>query len=101
MLGEVGLDRACRVPFEQLATPRGLSPFTIPLNHQIAILEAQVDLAVEFGCNISVHSVKAQGATLDFLSRMKTKHGDRWNEISIDLHSCGLSKETWLDIEVI
>ncbi|KIK07248.1 hypothetical protein K443DRAFT_673506 [Laccaria amethystina LaAM-08-1] len=99
MLGEVGLDRACRVPFEHLATPRVLSPFTIPLNHQITILEAQVDLAVEFGRNISIHSVKAQGATLDFLSRMKTKHGDRWNEISIDMHSCGLSKETWLDIE--
>ena len=101
MLGEVGLDRACRVPFEHLATPRVLSPFTIPLNHQIVILEAQVDLAVEFGRNISLHSVKAHGATLDLLSRMKTKHGDRWNEISIDLHSCGLSKETWLDIEVI
>lgn len=32
---------------------------------------------------------------------MKTKYGRKWTNISVDLHSCGLSPETWKEIEVI
>jgi Tat protein secretion system quality control protein TatD with DNase activity len=101
MLGEVGLDRAFRVAFDYFASPRQLTPFTIPFDHQLAVLEAQLDIAVELGRNVSLHSVKAQKATLDLLERMARRHGDEWNKISIDMHSCGFSVQMWTDVEVL
>lgn len=101
MVGEVGLDRAFRVPVDYHATPRVLTSFSIPIEHQLTVLEAQLELAVELGRNVSMHSVKAQQATIDLLERMKKKHGaERWNRISVDMHSCGLSPQTWRDLEV-
>lgn len=101
MLGEVGLDRVFRVPLDYLALPRQLTPFIIPYDHQLAILEAQLDLAVELGRNVSMHSVKSQLGTTALLEKMQEKHGELWNRISIDMHSCGLSPETWREIEVL
>lgn len=110
MLGEVGLDRICRIPYSHPApTPyaahdpsgkRELSPFSIPLDHQLAVLEAQLDLAVELGRNVSLHSVKAQEATVKLLKKMAEKHGARWSAISVDLHSCTLSAQTLKDVLV-
>lgn len=77
-----------------------LSPFHVPLEHQLAILEAQVGLAIEQRRNISMHSVKAQQASSDLLKRLAERHGDSFYQISLDLHSCGLSAETWGDIQV-
>lgn len=101
MVGEVGLDRAFRVPVDYYASPRVLTSFSIPLEHQLTLLEAQLELAVELGRNVSIHSVKAQQATTDLLAKMKKKHGaEIWNRISVDMHSCGLSPQTWRDLEV-
>ena len=72
----------------------------MPLTHQVAVLEAQLALAVELRRNVSMHSVKAQQATLDLLARMKARHGCAWESISVDMHSCGLSAQTWAAIEV-
>ncbi|TCD64062.1 hypothetical protein EIP91_004570 [Steccherinum ochraceum] len=108
MLGEVGLDRSARIPFTPpspvpyaLHDPekKELSPFTVPLEHQLKVIEAQLELAVELGRNISMHSVKAQQATVDLLDRMAKRFGEKWTRVSIDLHSCGLSAQTWRDIE--
>ncbi|KAJ2931895.1 hypothetical protein H1R20_g5199, partial [Candolleomyces eurysporus] len=99
MVGEVGLDRSFRVPFDYFAEERKLTPFTIPVEHQMAILEAQLDLAVEFKRNASVHSVKAQQATVEFLHKLAKRHGESWYRISVDMHSCGFSSEAWRDIE--
>ncbi|KAG2155494.1 hypothetical protein DEU56DRAFT_310681 [Suillus clintonianus] len=99
MLGEVGFDRAFRVSYDYFSSPGELSPFTTPFEHQLAILEAQLDLAAELGRNISMHSVKSQMATVELLDRMADRHGERWMKISIDIHSCGLSPQTWLSIE--
>ncbi|KAG7452247.1 Metallo-dependent hydrolase [Guyanagaster necrorhizus] len=99
MLGEVGLDRAFRIPYDYAAFPRELTSFTVPIDHQLAILEAQVDLAVKLRRNISLHSVKAQMNTTEFLNRMSQRHGRNWSKISIDLHSCGLSPQLWRDME--
>ncbi|KAH7886043.1 hypothetical protein F5I97DRAFT_1195195 [Phlebopus sp. FC_14] len=99
MLGEVGLDRAARIPVDYFSRPLELTPFTIPLQHQLTILEAQIDLAVELGRNISMHSVKSPQVTSDLFDRMRKKHGARWPQISIGLHSCGISPETWRAIE--
>lgn len=99
MLGEVGLDRSFRVPFDYFASPRELTPFVIPLHHQLVILEAQLDLAVELGRNVSLHSVKSQLCTTELLQKMQQKFHDGWPRINIDLHSCGLRPGTWRDIE--
>ncbi|KDQ63113.1 hypothetical protein JAAARDRAFT_367303 [Jaapia argillacea MUCL 33604] len=102
MLGEVGLDRSARVPFPASATssyPRGLSPFTIPIEHQREILEQQLDLAIELKRNVSIHSVQAQQTTLEVFRKMKDKWNEKWDAISADLHSCGVSAETWKRIE--
>ena len=101
MLGEVGLDRVFRVPLEYFASPRHLTPFTIPLAHQVAILEAQMEVAIELGRNISMHSVKSQQATMELLNKMKARFGENWNRISVDMHSCGFNPQTWRDIEVL
>ncbi|CAE6438051.1 unnamed protein product [Rhizoctonia solani] len=99
MLGEVGIDRAFRVRFPPNEGDTKLSPFTVPQEHQLAILEAQIAIAVELGRNISLHSVKASGATTDLFKKMRSKHGVAWEKINIDLHSCTLSGETWKIIE--
>ncbi|KAH7910444.1 hypothetical protein BJ138DRAFT_1152894 [Hygrophoropsis aurantiaca] len=99
MLGEVGLDRSFRVPFDYFSSPRELSPFAVPIQHQLTVLEAQIDLAIELERNISMHSVKAQKATVDLFERIHKKYAMSWRRISLDLHSCGLSPQSWLDIE--
>lgn len=101
MLGEVGLDRAFRIPWSSgVDVPRRLSNFTVPLSHQLAILEAQLNVAIALKRNVSLHSVKAQQATLNFLDNMAKKHGEAWDRISIDMHSCGLSSQMWTTLEV-
>lgn len=101
MVGEVGLDRSARIPYSQEGeNQKRLSPFKTPIDHQVAVLEAQLDVAVELRRNISFHSVDAQGITVDILKRMKQKHGDGWLNINVDMHSCGLSVDTWKSIEV-
>ncbi|KXN88838.1 Cut9-interacting protein scn1 [Leucoagaricus sp. SymC.cos] len=99
MVGEVGLDKSVRVAYDYDATPRELTPFNIPLDHQISIIEAQIDLAVELGRNVSVHSVHSPQATIELLDRLAWKHGDAFYRISVDIHSCSLSPDTWKTIE--
>lgn len=47
-----------------------------------------------------MHSVRAQQATVDLLNSLKSKYGEDWVKVSLDLHSCGLSAETWSAVEV-
>lgn len=102
MLGEVGIDRSFRIPFPQhnIGERRKLSDFTVPSEHQIHILESQLQLAIELQRNVSMHSVKAQQTTLQLVDRMSKKYGDAWDMISVDMHSCGLSPEMWTALQV-
>ena len=100
LLGEVGLDRAFRIAYDYDATPRILTSFTVPFEHQLKIFEAQLELAVELKRNMSWHSVKAPDATLQQLERMANKFGDKFWDVSVDIHSCGFSAQMWKDIEV-
>ncbi|KXN88839.1 Cut9-interacting protein scn1 [Leucoagaricus sp. SymC.cos] len=99
MVGEVGTDRSFHVPFDFYERPRRKTPFNVPIDHQLAILEAQLDAAVKLGRNTSIHSVHLQQATADLLDRLAEKHGESFYCISFNLHSCGLSSETWRVIE--
>jgi Tat protein secretion system quality control protein TatD with DNase activity len=109
MLGEVGIDRAARIPWAGTVDAassvggtngRTLSPFSTPFAHQLAILEAQLALAVELRRNVSLHSVKASAQTREMFDKMAATHGAAWFAISVDVHSCTLSPEVWLGIEV-
>lgn len=86
MLGEVGLDASARLrwPVEargiweemygkgrkELEPAPGegeewkrLTPFKVPIAHQRAVLEAQMEIAIELGVNISFHSVACAGTS--------------------------------------
>ncbi|KAL1836016.1 hypothetical protein VTJ49DRAFT_5687 [Mycothermus thermophilus] len=98
MIGEVGLDKAFRLPWpwgvsqggagqeeskkgeqqpQQQATPeitpggregRMLSPHHVRMPHQVRVLEAQLRLAGELGVPVSVHGVQAHGVLFDVLA---------------------------------
>lgn len=84
MLGEVGLDGGARMRWPQTArhlyeekhpgpiaddtvVEEGhegwtrLTPFKVSMQHQKAIVELQLEVAIELGVNVSFHSVAAAG----------------------------------------
>lgn len=94
LLGEVGLDRSFRLPAPPGAATR-LVPLQTPLEHQMALLEAQVRIAVELGRSVSMHSVRAAGPTLAFLDRLYA-HADA---PPLVLHSCTMSPESIVQVQ--
>ncbi|EPQ26760.1 uncharacterized protein PFL1_05739 [Pseudozyma flocculosa PF-1] len=133
ILGEVGIDRAFRIPRKRwsydpfsgnatknnthtccskhadgpngslgdddddaTATARTTKPkltrLKTPLPHQLAIVRAQISLAVELGRNVSFHSVQASGATLDLMRELHLLHPGGFSlgmrDINVSFHSC-------------
>lgn len=89
LVGEVGIDKAFRLPNEWLPhetecrdlsqTPgsrqgRKLSPYRVQLDHQKVILEAQLRLAARLGRPVSMHSVQAHGAVYEILQKLWSGH---------------------------
>ncbi|MDI1485459.1 MAG: Cut9-interacting protein scn1 [Ramalina farinacea] len=83
LIGEVGLDRAFRIPGTELldeeyekdpaSTPGGregrrLSRYRVDMNHQRSILLAQLNLAGELQRPVSVHGVAAHGTVYETLA---------------------------------
>lgn len=88
MLGEVGLDASARLRWPTEARHvweemygkgeansregeengseewKRLTPFKVPISHQRAVLEAQMEIAIELGVNISFHSVACAGTSI-------------------------------------
>lgn len=110
LLGEVGLDKAFRIPLPsppkdsstttdntnaiELTSPLRTSPLATPISHQGAVLKAQVLLAIELKRNVSFHSVRAPQDTVDFLKMIAKEAGEEFERIHLCLHSFGGSAET-------
>jgi Tat protein secretion system quality control protein TatD with DNase activity len=94
LVGEIGLDRAARLPVFKTAdleegkvykhsdgdyTPgtredRPLSPYRVTMEHQKVILTAQLQLAAKHRRPVSVHSVQAHGVVFDILQSLWAGH---------------------------
>ncbi|BFZ53351.1 Cut9-interacting protein scn1 [Savitreella phatthalungensis] len=85
MLGEVGLDKAFRIPdprtksSDDSSGSRGrLTKHQTDMSHQVAVLEAQLATATKFQRAVSLHGVQAHGAlhhVIDKLWRQSVQAG--------------------------
>lgn len=119
MLGEVGLDKAFRLPVPRSSFPaaptseqnseektdwqvppsdrkkRAFTNLKVPMGHQVAFLRAQLEVAFSLSRNVSFHSVQAQGPTVDLISSLgQTSPQFTKSKSKICMHSYGGSAET-------
>lgn len=99
MLGEVGLDRSFRIPFPATDAKSDRSDYKqakrftnlkVPMEHQLKLLNTQLEVAFELDRNVSFHDVQAHGAVMDLLASL-AKTSDKWkhSRSKICLHSFG------------
>ncbi|KAK4051946.1 Cut9-interacting protein scn1 [Microbotryomycetes sp. JL201] len=103
MVGEVGLDKAFRIPNPPPAIQDGQlrpknSDLQTPVRHQLAIVKAQIKVAVRLKRHVSLHCVRAAGETVALLGWCK-KELSEFERIHVCLHSFGGSPESAIQIQ--
>lgn len=102
-VGEIGLDKAFKIPNPPEIAADKRNPkhtdLATPIAHQIRMVEAQVDVAIKLGRNISLHSVRTPQETVDMLRRFKEQKGEGWSRLHVCLHSFGGSAESAKQIQ--
>ncbi|GAA5868355.1 hypothetical protein JCM3774_003265 [Rhodotorula dairenensis] len=102
-VGEIGLDKAFRIPNPPEVAADKRNPkhtdLATPIAHQLRVVEAQVDVAIKFGRNVSLHSVRTPQETVDMLRRFKEDKGEGWSTLHVCLHSFGGSAESAKQIQ--
>lgn len=103
MLGEVGLDKSFRLHYPEGSVERETrkksSSLATPPAHQLAVVRAQIKMALELRRNISFHSVRVQGDTRQLLDELKRDDLERWRRVYVCLHSFGGSAEVASQIQ--
>ncbi|KAI8082777.1 TatD family [Halteromyces radiatus] len=93
LLGEVGLDRAARLLPKGAIEWHGVKPTNVicHIDHQYAILQQQIQLAVDLDRAVSIHCVQSQGHLLKLLqwTGRYIKQGSKSTELRVCLHSFG------------
>ena len=96
LVGEVGLDRAFRLPVAAFVSPppppanrregedlpytpgsregRSLSPYRVNIDHQKMVLKAQLQLAGKLNRPVSIHSVQTHGVVFEVLRDLWAGH---------------------------
>ncbi|GAA6019417.1 hypothetical protein JCM11491_004821 [Sporobolomyces phaffii] len=104
-VGEVGLDKAFRIPHppalllaaESNPLPKN-SDLSTPIEHQLRVVERQLDLAIRLGRNVSQHCVRSTAETVELLDRYR-RDKPGFGRIHVCLHSFGASAETAKQIQ--
>jgi Tat protein secretion system quality control protein TatD with DNase activity len=101
-VGEIGLDKAFKIPQPPHISADKSNPkhtdLATPFAHQVKVTEAQVDVAIRLGRNISFHSVRAPQETVEVLKRFKAEKKG-WEKIHVCLHSFGGRPESAVQIQ--
>lgn len=102
LVGEIGFDKAFHIPTAipsssgEESARKSHSSFTTPISHQVAVAEGQIALAIKHRRNVSFHSVRASGETVELLKRLKKTEG--FEKINLCLHSFGGSVESAIEV---
>lgn len=112
ILGEVGVDKSFKISsFGNHIAPHSVSEaerqqkpiewtkLKVPMSHQLAVLEAQIKLAIDLQRAMSIHCVQAQGAMSELLARLQQGHGEAFSACPIDLHAFGGSAESVVQLQ--
>ncbi|PWN48497.1 Metallo-dependent hydrolase [Violaceomyces palustris] len=79
-----------------LSDGRRLTKLQTPIEHQAAVLKAQIGVAVELGRNVSFHAVQCSGRVMDLMKELCMEHPggfqNGFRDINLVLHSCTLDQ---------
>ncbi|CAH1766838.1 14931_t:CDS:2 [Entrophospora sp. SA101] len=83
LIGEVGIDRSFKL--KNPNNNKKLSNYQISIDHQILILEKQIELAIRYGKSISLHCVQSSGKIVEILKKLQQKNTQQIDSINNDL----------------
>nr|CAG8556970.1 2402_t:CDS:2 [Entrophospora candida] len=100
LIGEIGIDKLFRLKNPNINKKLRISDYQTSIDHQVLILEKQIELAIKYGKSISLHCVQSSGKIVEILKKLRQKNNQQIDnsdnnlQLKICFHSfCG-STET-------